>query len=520
MLKLTFVLLLITGTQFTVSAQLSSRDSSLVKEYFFTGIRDKTNENYARAIENFNKIIVFDPKNSVVYYERALSQLKLNDLVAAEVSIKKAISLEADNEWYLKLLAEVYKNKGDMDALVAVYTELINLRPEQESNYFGKSSALAFSGKLKESLAGYADIEKRFGASESLLKAKKYLSARLKDVPMNAGAPIENHLATGSLLLDQGLADSALKVFKAGKKRNPDGFELDVAIADAYLQQKNVPEASIYLKQALKVKMDDPKLYALYGDLLYRQGLLMESLEQYRLSLKLSDQLYYVWEQTLNIQNILRNYKATIGTANAALTLYPNQAIIYYYLAFAEHRRNLNKDAALHLETALQLDSENKDLKAMVWSLKAEILLDGNDLQLALKTFNEAHSYSPTNYLIFLNFSYYLALKSKGLNEAVTLISEAEKNLPNNNLVSETYSFILLKLRRYKEAKVMVEKALKNNGETNAVYLEHYGDVLFLNGEQEQALNYWIKARSAGGDTEILKQKINEKKYINELDRP
>jgi len=63
-------------------------------------------------------------------------------------------------------------------------------------------------------------------------------------------------------------------------------------------------------------------------------------------------------------------------------------------------------------------------------------------------------------------------------------------------------------------AKVWVEKALQNNTNKNGVYLEHYGDILFMKGDKEAALLQWQKAKAAGNGSEILNKKINEKKYF------
>jgi predicted negative regulator of RcsB-dependent stress response len=44
--------------------------------------------------------------------------------------------------------------------------------------------------------------------------------------------------------------------------------------------------------------------------------------------------------------------------------------------------------------------------------------------------------------------------------------------------------------------------------------LEHYGDILFLKGDKENAVAQWQKAKSAGNQSDKLNRKINEKKYI------
>ena len=46
--------------------------------------------------------------------------------------------------------------------------------------------------------------------------------------------------------------------------------------------------------------------------------------------------------------------------------------------------------------------------------------------------------------------------------------------------------------------------------------LEHYGDVLFMTGDVDGALEYWNDALEKGSDSKMLPQKIKDKKYYEE----
>ena len=46
--------------------------------------------------------------------------------------------------------------------------------------------------------------------------------------------------------------------------------------------------------------------------------------------------------------------------------------------------------------------------------------------------------------------------------------------------------------------------------------MEHYGDILFMNGEAEKAVEQWKKAKEMGKVSKVLDQKIAEQKYIEE----
>jgi tetratricopeptide (TPR) repeat protein len=463
--------ILCTGMQAVAQHAVSPRDSSVIKQLFFEGLRDKLNENYERSSESFSRITAIDAGNAAAWYEMALLNFRQNKMPEAEMAIKTAVDLEQDNLWYWKLLAELYKATGNMDRIIPVFDHLIRLSPDQKMFYFDKANALSLSGKKAEALATYALVEKKFGSSASLERAKKRVTA------------------------DQQPADS-------------------MSLATLYINQKNFPAAARVLKNIAPAHGDDPLYFALSGDIMYENGNLPGALRLYKRALKISDQLYGVWEKVLNIQILLGQYRQMIEMGEAALAIYPNQAILYYYMAFALHRENQNNDALSNVKSALSLDGDNKELQALVFALQAEILIDERKPDAADIAFEKAIALDPHNYLIMNNYAYYLALRNENLNKAVALIDVAARALPNDASIADTYALILFKGGKYTIARTWIEKALENKEAENNVYLEHYGDILFLLGEQENALVQWKRARDAGNESTLLKRKIDEKKYF------
>ena len=148
-------------------------DSNFIKTLYFAGLRDKLNEDYSKANESFNKILALDPNNAAVLYEIAVVNYRQNNLYEAEVAIKKATTLEANNIWYWIMMAELYKRKGDMDAMAGVLNQLIRISPEKIEFYFDRSNAYLLAGKIPEAMKGYDELEKKFGLSDELAKARR-----------------------------------------------------------------------------------------------------------------------------------------------------------------------------------------------------------------------------------------------------------------------------------------------------------------------------------------------------------
>lgn len=457
---------------------VSATDSIRIKQLFFAGLSDKLKENYVKSNENFTKITAIDAGNAAAWYEIALLNFRQNKMPEAEIAITKAVNIDKNNPWYWKLLAELYKSTGSMDRLIPVFDQLIRLAPDQQSYQFDRANAIAISGRKEEALAAYTLVEKKFGPSEALTRARQRITGGPQDVVAPANATEA------------------------------------MAAATLFLSQKKFMAASKVLENIASTHQDDPLFLALYGDVLYETGNLPAALEHYKKALKLTDQLYGVWEKVLNISILMGQYKQMIVIGDAALAVYPNQAILYYYMAFALHREDQNKEALGHIKSAMMLDGENKELQALISALQAEILIDQGKVAAADQAFEKAVGLDPQNFLIMNNYAYYLALRNENLDKAETLITVAAKALPKDASVADTYALILLKKGKYALAKSWIEKALQNNEAENSVYLEHYGDVLFHTGSPEEALVQWKKSWDAGNDSPLLKRKINEKKYL------
>jgi tetratricopeptide (TPR) repeat protein len=541
---------------------LAGKDNNnAIKELFFAGLKEKMAENYPNANTNFNKIIALDPNNAAAYFELATLNFRQRKLVEAETFIKKAIGLDAKNIWYLKLQGEIYKQNGNMEALAMVFAQLIQITPEDSDLYFDRANAYLIASKTDEAAKVYDEIEKKFGPSNELTIAKQRLTVQNGVVPDKEAinklltdnpADIKNYLYLSGILLEKNKKEEALALLQKAKGIAPDNFEIDLAMADIYQADKKnelaiiplksafastempvaskikivsqmlprfsnptvVKDATELMQIAIKAHPNDPKLLLLFGDVYYQQGNFNIAKEQYKAALKVSDQLYGAWEKLLGIQTLMGQYTDAIKTGEDALSIYPNQAILYYYRAFALHRNGQNAEAGTEIKSALQLDGDDNNLKAMIFALQAEVFIDQEKLKEADLAFDKAIALAPDNYLTLSNYAYYLALRNQNLSKAEALASKAATALPKNASVLDTYAIVLFKLGKYDLAQSLIQRALQNNEASNPVYLEHYGDILFLKGDKDGAMLQWQKAKQAGNDSEKLNKKINEKKYI------
>lgn len=537
----------------------SVKDSIVIKEYFFAGIIEKMNDNYAKANAIFSKILLIDPHNDATHFELANIFLQRNKLLDAELAIKKALVVKPRQVWYLKLQTEIYKRTGNMQALIPAFDTLIELDPEQESYHFDRANALFILGEVEQSKRAFDALEQKFGISKASTAAKERfkndqpsqyssLQRRIAENPTD----VKNYLHLSGLLLAQRKNEEALEFLLKARLAEPENYEVNLALADVYYALKQNDKAFVALKLAFstvemplatKLKIlnlllskfanpvsvknatelciialvndkDDAKLLVIYGDLLYKNDNFSNAKLQYLAASKSEPQLYVAWEKLLGVQTLMGGYEEAIRSSEEALSMYPNQAILHYYNAFALHRNGQNAEAGLALKDATQLSADDHNLTAMILALQAEVMIDQGKFREADESFARAIALTPKNYLLISNYAYFLALRNHDLNKAEQFAHAAAVALPENSSVLDTYAVVLFKLNKLNEALTYVQKALQNNEAENAVYLEHYGDILFVKGDKDNAIIQWQKAKSAGNQSKNLRRKINEKKYI------
>ncbi|MDD2417074.1 MAG: hypothetical protein PHQ68_10155, partial [Parabacteroides sp.] len=69
----------------------------------------------------------------------------------------------------------------------------------------------------------------------------------------------------------------------------------------------------------------------------------------------------------------------------------------------------------------------------------------------------------------------------------------------------------------YTLAKIYIENAISKDSTNSSELADHYGDILYMNGEKEKALEQWKKAKELGKQSETLDRKIAEQIYIEEV---
>ncbi len=546
---------------FVVGRVISAEDSLRMKSYFYDGLREKAKLNFIEAEKYFKQVLEISPANDAALYELANYNHLQNQDKEAEQLIRMAVTVDPENKWYWLLLADIYKKTRNIEQLILAFNELIRIDPYEEDYYYDKANALYIQNKNDEAQKVYTEIEQRFGNSENLVNARQRVyqkqgksekaSGDLESLISSNPTEMRNYLNLSEVYLKAGNIKKTIEILDKAKSINASDPYIRLALADAYKSQGKIAQAFEELKVAFndpglnidaKIQIilsllpefknstirtetvalgllvtqthpTDPKSFSVYGDVLFQDNQLDKAKTSYKQALKLNDQVYQIWEQLLNIEVTQRDYAGAIRDGEEALTLFPNQAPLYLYTAIAFAQTGKHEKAISYLKNASTLEVEDKQLLSQIYSGLGDSYNGVKKFKDSDQAYEKALELNPNNAYVLNNYAYYLSLRNENLDRAATMSKRSNELEPDNSSFEDTYAWVLFKQKKYSDARLWIEKAIKHNSD-NGTQLEHYGDILFKIGDTAKALEQWKLAKAKGEKSGTLEKKIYEKKYI------
>lgn len=544
-----------------VSRPMSQADSGMVKQLFFTALREKTIDNKKQAYDLFNRVLQIDPANDASMFELANLEQLQNNSAAAESLLERAVTLNKDNEWYWLALAGLYEKNNELAKLENALTELIRLNPDRSEYYYGKANAFYLEKRYDEALKLYDKVQELSGQSDELALSRQKIYLRQGDVKKAASAldqliasnptQVRYYLAQAEIYSSNSQPDKAIELLQKAKKIDPDNGLVHLALADIYREQ-NKPEASydelelafakpdVDIDQKLRIVMgyvpkfpepnaqasalqlskvmvtahpSDVKAYAIYGDMLLQNRKLTEAKEAYKKAIALDPKAYNIQEQLVRIQLSQGDFNAAIKDGENSLSMFPNQAWMNYMVGEAWQQKKNYAKAISYLRNATMLEAEDKSLLTQSYSALGDAYHATGDIKNSDTAYEKALDIDPDNAYTLNNYAYYLSLRNEQLDKAAQMSKRSNELIPNTASFEDTYAWILFKQKNYTGAKLWIEKSIKNDKGASATKVEHYGDILFFTGDVNGAVENWKKAKQLGTNSPLLQRKIDEKKY-------
>jgi tetratricopeptide (TPR) repeat protein len=554
---------------FVVFASCGSKKATVVtdenhakfQQYFFEGEKAKMAGNFEIAINYFNTALKYE-QVSAAHYEisKLSSQLPKFEKMGRD-HIRIAVEMEPTNPWYLQDLAyyEVYggnikegiKNfdlavkysanpvpvlneylnvigSYDMNQASLVLAQLSAIQGEDEDIARKRFELLSLQGKFKEAGIVLEDFEKKnkvedayyfylleFYRENSLKEeASKWLKHMKEVIPNN-----------GKLLLEESgeLANAGndAKSYELLKKSITSGDLGWYDAIDVLKKYEELAEQDEKFKKPLWEIFDltfnqfksEYQCLVQLSFVANHQDNFVRQEDMLRLAVALYKSDVMVWQFLLENQKHLRKWNELVKVGNEALELFPTDAEIYYftglgYLKLQDYSRSLEL-----LTTGRDLVIEDPELLSQFYSSLGSVYFKTDNWTECENSLEQALIQNPDNATALNNYAYYLGLKKVQLDKALGIVQYAVSMQPNNAIYIDTFGFILFQKKQYEAAITQLEIAVKLNTTDQEIW-EHLGDSYFMVGNETKAMEYWNKGLSLNSTHAKLKEKINQKKFI------
>ncbi|WP_461630763.1 tetratricopeptide repeat protein [Labilibaculum euxinus] len=510
-----------------------------------------------KGLSLYATCLKIDPSSAVVRYELANIYMSQEDLGSALELSRAAVSLQPLNIWYQIQLANIYQKKGMMDQACAVYDDLVKLHPERNDFYYLQAAIFASVEKFDEAIEVYNRLEKKEGIQEgiSLEKERLYLAAGnrkmayseiqklIKKNPYRA----DFYGMLADLYMEDKDEDKAFEQYEKILKIDPENGLVHFYLADFYRRKGEIEKSNAsltkafrnpeiesdqkiqflisilmngnkegmsdeYLKELLDILVEvhpgQVRVHALYADFLRKRKDNEGARYHLRKVLEEEKTNYVVWEELLLIDNEMLDFESMFNESSEALKYFPTQPLLYIFKGVAAAQKQEYKTAVETLEEGFSYIGENVKLRVQFKTYLGDAYYQMGDAQKAFKAYDEVLLFEPENVIVLNNYSYYLSVKGQELEKAKKMSSLCIKLEAENSTYLDTHGWVLYRMGEFKDAKSVLEKALKFGGGESAVIVEHYGDILFRLGENEKALEEWKKAIEIGEGSVYLAEKI------------
>jgi tetratricopeptide (TPR) repeat protein len=382
------------------------------QEYFFEALKQKGIENYDRAVDALQKCLNLDSKKPVIYFELGKNYNKLKNFGEAEDYLKKAISMQPDNVWFLDELYDVYYQQDDINNAIRTIKQLVKYHPDYKEDL---AALYVREEKYKQALDLLDELDGQLGISESrdAMRNDIYsitgnaddrienLEQRISNNPNNE----DNHLKLIYRYSQTGDRKNAYKAAKNLLKIKPDSKFVHLALYKFYLQDNKIDDAISSIKIALvspeinadakaKVLKDfvsfvsenpeyesdlidittlidankDAQTHSDLGNYYLQAGDKVKALSNFKEALKQDPNDFKLIKDVLLLQLDVKDYKAVVSDSERALELYPAQPILYLVNGVAYNNLGTYKKAIDNLEMGLDYLVDNPKMEIDFYS--------------------------------------------------------------------------------------------------------------------------------------------------------
>ena len=312
-----------------------------------------------------------------------------------------------------------------------------------------------------------------------------------------------------------------------------------------------------------QVNPGEPRIHGLYGAFKSQTGKHADALEQFSYSLALEPDNDDTRALVLQLLMRADSLNTLIDVAREGMEISPTN---FYFpiMGAAALQQQKRYTEAIDMLTGVDIkDVVNKRAVSNLLTSLGDIYYQADMPDSAFAVYGRAINLDSENYMACNNYAYFLAERGENLQLAKELARTAVLGMPESSTMLDTYAWVYFKLKDYAEAKTQIDRALAachhpsmipeaaydtlfidpdsidfdnlpdiailpdsieideyiveaedDYDEISADVLEHAGDIYFMNGDPDQALEFWKEALALKPDDELLARKVKHKTYF------
>jgi tetratricopeptide (TPR) repeat protein len=519
---------------------------------------------HADALKYANMAIRIDPWNESALQTLSLIYISDNDYESAVPYLERLREKKPEDMQVLLYLAEAYNALEDDESLIGVYSEILiyrpdfidvalnlgylytkknvfslaekefdrvlELDPENEKALFYLTYISISTGKTEQAVSYFRRLDDKNLLSQDTLQDYALNLFIEGQNPEPITRRIENWEEVSPALLGisaylEGNLKEAKEIFQQIAREEPDNLAALaglVRIAEAQGERDEEKRwrfmlaGSYYrygrykkaLEESLEVKVLDPTYLEnryLLGDVQGFLGNTEEAIEEYEYFERHSEEPGDVHIKLGIAYDQVGEHESAIASFRQATVLFPENDELFFYLGI-EYRILKDYPRAVEVfKRAVELnDQDPRYYFQLGVSYERLGMIEQAIVYLDRSVQLDDSSATVLNYL-----GYLLADEGKRLDEAKGLIEKALSIDPENAAYLDSMGWVLYHLRDFDGAKVYLESAVQFmdvSDEENYVIYEHLGDVYYIVGQVQEAVEAWEEALEMKYSEEIRKK--------------
>jgi tetratricopeptide (TPR) repeat protein len=367
------------------------------QDHFYEALKQKSIENYDKAIQSLERCKEIQPENAVVYFELGkifLAQKKYKD---AYDNFEKVTQMDPQNRWAWVGMYDVCYDTHDYNQAIVIVQKLVEFKAEYKEDltslYMNTQQfdkALELINELNEKV-GKSDKRELYKAD--ILKDAKYQSAEknnLLDQIKKFPKEESNYIALIYMYSQSNQEEKALEIAKKLEAaiptsdwaqvslfkfhlNNNDGDNavkaMNIALPskkiDAKIKHRMLNEFLIFAKNNPKYEADLDKAIAYFdndkdvkvakeiGKFYYAKAAWPKAVKYFEMHLKSNPEDMETLLLLLQAYTENQQFEVMAKKADDLTQLYPTQPQFYYYAGLAYNQTGNFKKAASTLETGL-----------------------------------------------------------------------------------------------------------------------------------------------------------------------